>query len=106
MMNLLQETLEVLKENNKKEADVCFVTNGENVFAWEEFCEVAKDINYDDGFGTNEIKIELKIVGKDWWLEREEYDGSEWWEFKTIPILKSEFKKPNKTDLLEEQCFF
>lgn len=25
------------------------------------------------------------VVGDDWWLERHEYDGSEWWEFKRLP---------------------
>ena len=29
------------------------------------------------------------LVGDGWWIERFEYDGSEWWEFKTIPIEKS-----------------
>jgi hypothetical protein len=25
------------------------------------------------------------VIGSDWWLERHEYDGSEWWEFKSLP---------------------
>jgi hypothetical protein len=29
--------------------------------------------------------LKIIVVGKDWWLERHEYDGSEWWEFKTMP---------------------
>ena len=24
--------------------------------------------------------------GSDWWLERGEYDGSEWWEFRREPV--------------------
>lgn len=28
------------------------------------------------------------LVGDGWWIERAEYDGSEWWEFKTIPTEK------------------
>jgi hypothetical protein len=42
-------------------------------------------VNYDDGFGGNEIPLSLVVVGDDWWLERGEYDGSEWWEFKRLP---------------------
>jgi hypothetical protein len=26
--------------------------------------------------------LDLIIVGDNWWLERKEYDGSEWFEFK------------------------
>lgn len=26
------------------------------------------------------------MAGDDWWLERAEYDGSEWWKFKTLPV--------------------
>lgn len=29
--------------------------------------------------------MSLKIVGDNWWLERHEYDGAEWFEFKTLP---------------------
>jgi hypothetical protein len=29
----------------------------------------------------------LEIVGDDWWLERHEYDGAEWWEYKTKPSM-------------------
>lgn len=25
---------------------------------------------------------DLIVCGKNWWLERHEYDGAEWWEFK------------------------
>lgn len=54
----------------------------------EQFFRVA-DFDYWDGFGSAEITLGLVVVGKDWWLERHEYDGSEWWEFKTLP------KKPD-----------
>ena len=39
--------------------------------------------------------MDLLIVGKDFWLERVEYDGSEWWEFKTMP------REPEETRELE-----
>lgn len=45
------------------------------------------DFDYDNGFGCAEINESLVIVGNNWWLERGEYDGSEWWEFKTVPKL-------------------
>ena len=48
---------------------------------------MASGFNYDNGFGGAEVHGDLKIVGNDWWMERGEYDGSEWWEFKTLPKL-------------------
>jgi len=101
MKNLLKETLEILKENNKTEEDVlwCSVTDideyhhdfenaKEGYFGFEEFKKWA-DKNYDSGYGGQEVHPRLFIVGKDFWLERHEYDGSEWWEFKTM-LLKPE----------------
>lgn len=97
MINLLQETIEILKENGKTETDVLWVGRGfetlnmkEYKTTWEDF-KAKADFNYDDGFGGNEIPMDLIIVGKDFWLERHEYDGSEWWEFKTMP------KEPKET---------
>lgn len=47
------------------------------------------DINYDNGFGTQEL------FGNIWfndntWAERYEYDGSECWELKKLPIIPKE----------------
>lgn len=37
------------------------------------------------------------LVGEEWWIERCEYDGAEWWEFKCIPA-RSKYMK-NVTNL-------
>ncbi|MBQ1392104.1 MAG: hypothetical protein IIY81_00915 [Lachnospiraceae bacterium] len=107
MENLLKETLEALEDNGKKEEDVIFVTNGKKAFSWGRFKELAKNLIYDDGYGAVEINTELKIVGRDWWLERGEYDGSEWWDFKTPPerIERCKDMSVTKDDLLEEDNF-
>lgn len=102
-MNLLSETKDILKENNKSSEDVEFVMIGQDdysesqpvYFSWEQFAEAA-NFQYDDGFGGCEIVLELKVVGKDFWLERREYDGSEWWEFKTLPEKPSISIVPTK----------
>lgn len=83
-MNLLKETLDELVSNAKSPDDVEWVQTERGSFTWGEFRELA-DFRYDGGFGNPEINLALKVVGKDWWLERGEYDGSEWWEFKTMP---------------------
>lgn len=83
MINLWKETVEVLEEYGKTLEDVYFVCG--NDFCISNFEEIAKNTDYDCGFGGQEVASDLKIVGKDWWLERHDYDGSEWWEFKEIP---------------------
>ncbi len=84
-MNLLEETLEKLIDNNRSASDVEWCGCREFWFNWNHFVELAKDLDYHDGFGGNEIAMDLLVVGKDFWLERHEYDGSEWWEFKSMP---------------------
>ena len=39
------------------------------------------------------VAKDLVLVGEDWWLDREEYDGSEWWRFN---------KKPERLERLVE----
>ena len=85
-MNFKQETLEKLEDHNKTWDDVEFVQGNDFVVknSKEEILELM-DFEYDDGYGGAEIARDLVIVGKDWWLERHEYDGSEWWEYKELP---------------------
>lgn len=90
MINLLNETIKVLKKNEKSENDVLWIGCKEFKTDWKHFSEIA-NTEYDNGYGGTKIDMELLIVGEDFWLERHEYDGSEWWEFKQMP------KKPNKT---------
>lgn len=85
-MNLLQETLNDLKENGKNSADVRWVGRASinAKCGWDEFVKQA-NFEYDNGYGSAEIPGDLIVVGDDWWLERAEYDGSERWEFKAVP---------------------
>jgi len=88
-MNLKNETLEILKKNGKSFDDVEWIGSKTHQIRKEDFLVLA-DVEYDEGYGCMEVANDLLIVGKDWWLERHEYDGSEWWEFKIIP------KKPKE----------
>ena len=52
------------------------------------------DFKYDSGFGGQ------LLYGNVWftdgtWLERGEYDGSEWWEYKTTPAIPEECRTIN-----------
>lgn len=92
-MNLLKETLKILKDNNKNIDDVMWVGSLSGIYSisWEDF-EKISNIEYDSGYGGQEIATDLIIVGNNWWLERGEYDGSEWWQYKELPIKKDNKK--------------
>ena len=83
-MNLLDETLQALWENGKTDNDVLYVESFPLKTDWKSF-KLNANFDYDNGYGSNKISLNLKIVGDGWWLERDEYDGSEWWEFKVHP---------------------
>ena len=91
MRNLLEETLECLEENGVELADVRWVGCREFQIPINEFLEKA-DAEYDSGYGWQEVATDLTVVGDNFWLERHEYDGSEWWEFKSMPMKPTELK--------------
>ena len=87
MRNLLKETLEIMQKYGKTPADVHWIglLNGKvAVTFWDVFAQKANKEYYED-FGGIEVSKNLTVVGNDWWLERHEYDGSEWWEYKELP---------------------
>lgn len=102
-MNLLAETIDFLKDNGKTPDDVKFVQSSQpelHSFSWAEFAAYANK-EYDNGYGGNEVYIGLRIVGDTWWLERGEYDGSEWWEYKEKPE-QAPYKAPFESSIWEE----
>lgn len=88
-MNLLKETKDILERNNKTLKDIKWIGNSKYYVDIERFIELA-NVEYDSGYGSPQVAQDLKIVGDNWWLERHEYDGSEWWEFKSIPTIPNE----------------
>ena len=88
MVNFKEETLEVLTRHGRTIRDIRWIgdNSGERTTDVEKFFN-SINFKYDDGYGGVAISQSLVIVGDDWWLERGEYDGAEWWEFKTIPKL-------------------
>ena len=86
MANLLKETKEILERHSKTFDDVIFIGDRttHTKMTMKDFLEHA-NVEYKNGFGIEEINTELILVGKDFWLERHEYDGSEWWEYKSMP---------------------
>jgi len=83
MQNLYEEIVTILECHNKTIDDIEFISmdtssvySKTNVveISKDNFIEVAKRTNYYEGYGGAEIPSSLKVVGKDWWLERQEYD--------------------------------
>ena len=98
-MNLLQETLEKIKNYHKQESDIVYIGDGHGSCCTLDEFKIMANIEYDNSWGSAEILTSLKIVFNDGtWLERGEYDGSEWWDYMEIPNQKSDKKL---TSLLE-----
>ena len=49
------------------------------------------------------IRLDLVLVGKDWWLKRYEYDGDECWEYKEQPKLQENHKKLIRIKATQEE---
>lgn len=91
MAKIVKETVEWLEELGYLESDVLWVgsRDGEFAMSWADFKDKFKDLKYDAGFGSQEIAKDLVVVGENWWLEREEYDGAECWAYKKYPEITS-----------------
>lgn len=80
---------------SKTEEDILFIGNLFHGTScdWGKFKELA-DIEYDSGYGGHEIDLGLVIIFKDLSrLYREEYDGSEWWNYQPAFKLPEETKE-------------
>lgn len=94
-MNLLKETKEAIRDSGHKPSNIVFIgsRDGEYRCSWDEF-KLLADVEYDAGFGAQEVATDLIIVfgdGQTMW--RGEYDGSEWWDF-SRPFKMPESSKP------------
>jgi hypothetical protein len=86
-MNLYDETVEKLEAHGKSFNDVVAICGNSFQISKEEFAWLSRT-EYDNDYGAPEVATDLVIIGADWWLERNEYDGSEWWDFKQMPEYK------------------
>jgi len=83
-MNLLKETIEELEEHKKTLDDVLWVGTQKEYMNIETFKSLS-DVEYDAGYGSAQVATDLVVVGKNFFLERWEYDGSEGWSYKSFP---------------------
>lgn len=83
-MNLKAETIKVLEKHGKTKNDVVWAGVYEKKIPLNLFWQYI-DKEYDKDYGLAQVNLRLLVVGNDWWLERHEYDGAEWWEYKEKP---------------------
>jgi hypothetical protein len=88
-MNLLDETLEDMRVAQQSPETVAWVGDGKELaISWDAFIAIASDTVYNESYGSAEIAGDLVVLFIDGtWLERAEYDGSEWWDHKKTPTL-------------------
>lgn len=89
MTNAKEELLRMLSDINKTEADIArlkCVTNLDYIenTKKEIFSIDDLDFEYSEGYGAQEL-FGLVLFNDGSWLERGEYDGAEWWEYKKPP---------------------
>lgn len=89
--NLLLETIMTLKDHGLTPNDIIWIgsSDGSETMTWEEFKEYA-NFYYESNPYYEQVDLTLVIVGDDWWLERFYHESlGEWWDFKTMPKIKS-----------------
>ena len=88
-MNLWEETKERLEKYNKKWSDIKYVIldGSEEIIPKSLYEEIAKRTDYDSGYGDAEIYEDLMLIGDDFWFERAEYDGAEWFAYRQMPNI-------------------
>lgn len=84
-MNLLSETIQAIAESCHTPEQIIFIGSeiSGHRCTWEEF-QILANREYDNGYGYGGQKVarDLVVVFIDGSkLEREGYDGSEWWRF-------------------------
>ena len=112
MTNAKEELLTKLKTNNL--AIKCAVIRTERGCYWDdtdnyvvsppitlkeeytptEYVEFLDKLNfeYDAGYGGQELFGTVWLMEEHTWLERGEYDGSEWWNYQQCPKVPDELK--------------
>lgn len=89
MKNLLAETLKVIHDFGRSPCEIVYIGSNRTGHrcTWDEFMQLA-DEPYDRGYGSAQVATDLILLFADGsWMERAEYDGAEWWEFKQTPKI-------------------
>ena len=90
IINARQELLEKLTSIDKQPSDITWMLTYTT-----DYSSVSKalttihdlDFTYDSGYGSQKL-FGVVYFNDGTWLERGEYDGSEWWRYVTTPTLE------------------
>ena len=88
MINAKIEFEDMLKNINKTKEDIVamkFTNVRDKIKELNNIEDL--DFEYNDGFGGQELDG-LVLFRDKTWLERGEYDGSEWWDYKKPPTIE------------------
>ena len=96
MVNLLEETREILEKHDLSLDDVVWVGTRNVEIPFEIFLKLA-DREYNNNHRIAQVAADLVICGDTWWLERWECNGSEGWNFKTSPQRPDNTIVPQRT---------
>lgn len=95
MIDLIQETKNYMASLGYKKEDIAWIGGRQFAVPINCFWDCPPQM-YDPGYGSVHVAIDLTIVFKDnTWLERQEYDGSEWWVHRKAPQEPFEHKWVN-----------
>lgn len=90
MTNFKEETLKAITESGHTLEDVMFIGSSDGKYRMDitKFIEKS-NFTYDSGFGAQAIATDLIIYFKDnTYIHRNEYDGSEWWEYNVPKVYR------------------
>ena len=80
-MNLLEETLDFFRPSYNPEENIYGIVTSMGIISWEDFKKIAKNDEYNDSYGYQEVAIDLMIFHKNGILVRKDFcDGAEGWE--------------------------
>lgn len=103
VVNLGKETRDTITDVDHFISDIAWIGNYCFRVDIDEFFKIADNTNYNNGYGTNYVPVDLMIVFKNGdSLRRFEYDGSEYWKFYpglTKPASLRYFKINKFTDV-------
>lgn len=104
MTNFKQETLERIGEHKVAEYKLEYVRDwslsenptymGSGEIKWDAVTK--SELTYDSGYGCQYWRGWITFKDTPDWLERQEYDGSEWWAWRSKPSLEKEREKEER----------
>lgn len=98
-MNLLEETLDFFRSSYNPEENIYGIVTSMGIISWEDFKKIAKNDEYNDSYGCQEVATDLMIFHKNGILVRKDFcDGLEGWEniymdFSTFKLEPADMSK-------------